>query len=113
MPGAVLAGVPTPDLLFAGSVGFLPGGRAMLGKDQEVCLFLARHPAETFYILPDFWGAIDARSPNAEKEVELAKRTAKLLADPMAGLKSKDADDRLITAMRAGAFMQAAARAGR
>lgn len=93
--GTALAGVKDVTQI---RVGFLPGGRAMLGKDQEVCLFLTRHPVETFYIMPDFYGAIDAKSPNGEKEVELAKRTAKLLADPMAGLKSKDADDRLITA---------------
>lgn len=78
-------------------VAFLPGGRSSLSKDQQVCLFLTRHPKETFYVLPGFYDVLDVSSPEGEKELELVKRCGKLLADPIAGMKSKDADDRLLT----------------
>jgi hypothetical protein len=38
-------------------------------------------------------------NPNFDKEVDEAKRCAKLLADPMASLKAKEAGDRGLTAM--------------
>jgi hypothetical protein len=99
-------------------VGFIPppppanpgGGRPIVigprfrgvtfTEDEEGCLMLTKHHECDFYILADhYYGAIKkANNTNYEKEVEETKKAAKLLADPMASLKSKDADERFQTA---------------
>jgi hypothetical protein len=73
------------------------GGRAPVVKlevDQEACLLLSKHHDADFYTI-NYDGLFDKK---AEKELEQIKKAAKLLADPKAGLESKDAKDRLITA---------------
>jgi hypothetical protein len=90
-------------------VGFLPqtglpvrpgiGRLPTLAKDQEVCLFLSQHPDGTFYTLPTINGVIDKKTDaNFENSVAEAKKGAKLLSDPKAGLESRDAGDRFLTA---------------
>jgi hypothetical protein len=89
-------------------VGFLPAQPGVvrpgamrpvtLAKDQEVCLFLTPHFKASFLTVPQYFDAVDKANPNFDKEVAEAKRCAKLLADPKAGLQSKDADDRYTTA---------------
>jgi hypothetical protein len=69
-----------------------------LEVDQEVCIFLKKHHEGEFYVAQNYFDVIDKKSPTFEKEVELAKKCAKALADPKASLKSKDADERLTTA---------------
>jgi len=66
--------------------------------DQEVCVFLKRHHEGDFYIAAAYFDVIDKKSPNFEKEVDQAKKCAKVLADPAASLKSKDAGERTLTA---------------
>jgi hypothetical protein len=70
-----------------------------LKVDQEACLFLVRHPTEAFYVAP-LAENILPKTGNAgfEKQAEQVKRAAKLLADPKAGLKAKDAEERALTA---------------
>jgi hypothetical protein len=77
-----------------------PGGYRppTLAQGQEVCLFLAQHPEGTFYTLPAYFSVIDKKAPTFEKDVAEAKKDAKLLDDPGAGLESKDAPDRFLTA---------------
>jgi hypothetical protein len=92
-------------------IGFLPpraggpirpglrGPSFVLTTDQECCLFLVKHHAEDFYVAaPMAWAFPDKQNADYEKSVEDAKKCCKLLADPEAGLKSKEADDRLLTA---------------
>lgn len=70
-----------------------------LTKDQEVCLFLTPHASESFFVAPMYYDVIDKKSnPNFDKEVALVRRCTKVLADPNAGLKSKDGEDRLLAA---------------
>jgi hypothetical protein len=70
-----------------------------LEKDQEVCLFLTKHTEGDFYIAPAYFSAIQKNgNPNFAKEVDDARKSAKLLVDPMAGLKAKDSKDRFETA---------------
>ncbi len=84
-----------------------PGGPVLLIKrrptvkfnvDQEVCVFLKRHHDGDFYVAAAYFDVIDKKNANFEKDVEQAKKAAKVLADPMASLKSKSADERTFTA---------------
>ncbi|MFN4261413.1 MAG: hypothetical protein ACK4RK_19175 [Gemmataceae bacterium] len=69
-----------------------------LSEKQEALFFLTQHPAETFYVLPIFYDVVPKTAPNFAKDVALLRRCAKLLDNPLAGLKSNDRDDRLLTA---------------
>jgi hypothetical protein len=68
-------------------------------KDQEVLLFLQPHFDGNFLNAPAFFDAVDKQgNANFEKEIAEAKQSAKLLADPAAGLKSDKQEDRYLTA---------------
>jgi hypothetical protein len=86
-------------------VGFLPQmGRARfphlkLEVGQEACFFLQPHPELDLRITPMYFQVVDRKTnPEFKKEVELARRCGKLLADPIAALKAKEAEDRFLTA---------------
>jgi hypothetical protein len=72
--------------------------QAALAKDQEVCVFLNPLADQPFYVMQNYFDVIDKKTPGFEKEVEMAKRCARLLGDPDASLKGKDAEDRFLTA---------------
>jgi hypothetical protein len=85
---------PTPGVVRPG--GYRP---PTLTEDEEALLFLTKHFDADFYIYPAYFDVVKkANNANYEKEVEEAKKDAKLLADPTAGLKSKEAEDRYLTA---------------
>jgi hypothetical protein len=69
--------------------------------DQEACVFLKKHHEGDFYVAQAYFDVIDKKQAgeNFDKQVEEAKKAAKLLADPKASLKSKDADERTTTAV--------------
>lgn len=70
-----------------------------LSLDQEACLFLVKHPTEDFYVGVQYYDVINKTGDaNFDKSVDEVRRAAKLLADPAAGFKSKEADDRFLTA---------------
>jgi hypothetical protein len=74
-------------------------GSVQLTQDQEGIFFLQKHPTENFNIITDFQNFVSKKdNPNFAKDLELTKKYAKLLADPKANLKSKDAEDRSTTA---------------
>jgi hypothetical protein len=78
-----------------------PGPRfqpVVLAKDQEGCFLLNPHFEESFYIAPSADYVLDKSNPNHDKDLEIVRNCAKLLSDPDAGLKSKNADDRATTA---------------
>jgi hypothetical protein len=93
-------------------VGFLPSAPGVgtrppirrfptfrLEPGQEVVLFLVKHHEGNFQIGQAYYDVIvKAGNANFDKDVAEAKRAAALLADPKAGLESKDAADRLLTA---------------
>ncbi len=66
--------------------------------DQEAMLFLVKHPEADFYVLPAYFSAIDKKGPNFANDLAEVRKAARLLADPKAGLESKNADERLLTA---------------
>ena len=70
-----------------------------LSLDQEACLFLVKHPTEDFYIGQNYFDVINKTGNDAfDKNMDEVKRAAGLLADPAAGLKAKNNDDRFLTA---------------
>jgi len=84
-----------------GGIGRPIGGRGSgeLTADQEGLFFLQKHPAGNFSIITHFQNFVAKKdNPNFAKDLELTKKYAKLLADPKANLKSKDAEDRSTTA---------------
>jgi hypothetical protein len=87
------------------SVGFIVPSPSRRPADfqwsvgQEGCFFLRRHPDESFHVIQAAWDVVDkARTKEFDRDLSLVKRCAKLLTDPAAGLRSKDAEDRLLTA---------------
>jgi hypothetical protein len=66
--------------------------------DQEVLLFLVKHHEADFYVMPAYFSVIDKKGPNFANDLAEVQKAARLLADPKAGLESKNADERLLTA---------------
>jgi hypothetical protein len=77
-----------------------PGGRrgVVYSTGQEGLFFLTKHHDENFYLAPMYFSFTDKQNANFAKDLELTKRCVKLLEEPMTSLKSKDAEDRLLTA---------------
>jgi hypothetical protein len=70
-----------------------------LALEQEACLFLVKHPTEDFYVGQAYYDVINKKdNADFDKNLDEVKRAVKLLADPMAGLKSKSNDERFQTA---------------
>jgi hypothetical protein len=68
-------------------------------EDEELCLFLAKHHEGDFYIIPGYFDLTKKKgTANYEEFLKEVKRCATLFADPDAALKSKDANERLLTA---------------
>lgn len=89
--------------------GAAPGGpiRPMIRRpmgvsftlDQEAMLFLTKHHEGDFYVAPMYFSVVNKQgNANFEKDVEEVKHCIKLLADPKAGLDSKEMADRVTTA---------------
>ncbi|HZZ82220.1 MAG TPA: hypothetical protein VFE62_27225 [Gemmataceae bacterium] len=80
---------------------FVSGARPVqLNPGQEGLFILKKHDKENFYTLPGVIGFYINSDKNTgfDKEVQSAKLAARLSADPQAGLKAKDADQRLLAA---------------
>jgi hypothetical protein len=73
-------------------------GTPKLAVGQEALLFLYPHHDAGFHTVPGFYEILDKKTKTFARDVEQARKAAKLLADPMPGLKSKDATERLETA---------------
>jgi hypothetical protein len=69
-----------------------------LKPGQEAIFLLTRRESEPFFQLPGPWAVLDKKSASYDKDADLVKRCARALADPDAGLKAKDADERYLTA---------------
>lgn len=78
-----------------------PGGfrGVTFNLNQEACLFLTKHHEGDFYTAPMYFSVINKPgNANFDKEMDEVKHCAKLLADPKAGLESKDKEERFLTA---------------
>lgn len=92
-------------------VGFFPpalaGGRVIrrypavdLAAGDEALFYLTRHPTKkNVYVATMYYDVAKKQgNPNFDAELAEARKAAKLLADPKAGLESKDAADRCAAA---------------
>jgi hypothetical protein len=79
-------------------IGLLPCQRAVVGK--EACFFLFPHFEETFYVVPRQFGEplVKESNPGFASETRRYQRWAELLEDASASLKSKNEDERFVTA---------------
>jgi hypothetical protein len=77
-----------------------PGRKPLILKvGQTGCFFLRKHPEESFHVLPASWDLIErGKAERYDEEVALARRCGRLLGDTDAGLRSRDGEDRLLTA---------------
>jgi hypothetical protein len=69
-----------------------------LKEGQEMLLFLSKHPSADFYVMPWLHPPVDLKDEGGKKELEVMKRFAAALADPMKGLKSDKPEVRAETA---------------
>jgi hypothetical protein len=65
---------------------------------QDGLFFLNKHHQESFYLAPQYFNFISAQAPNFKQEVTLTKLTIRLGDNLAAGLKSKDAEERFMSA---------------
>jgi hypothetical protein len=95
-----IAFLPAPKGPVGGPIrpGIRRAPALQLTKDMEACFFLTPHAEENFFVIPNLAPPIDGKADNFKKDVAEAKRLAKLLDDPKASLKSKNAADRELTA---------------
>jgi hypothetical protein len=70
----------------------------MLEKGQEVLLFARPHFSEPFYTITAKGDVVDGKEASFKADVELAKKTVTVLAEPMTSLKSKDGSERYLAA---------------
>jgi hypothetical protein len=78
-----------------------PGGfrPLVLENGMEGCFFLTKHPVEDMYVATTMDSFINKKdNNNYDKDLKTIKHIGKMLADPMKGLKSKDATERAETA---------------
>ncbi|HJT77170.1 MAG TPA: tetratricopeptide repeat protein [Gemmataceae bacterium] len=80
-------------------VGVGPGpAMPELTEGQAGCFFLHRHPDGPFHVLSAGSDFIDSRRQDYGTALSLAARCARLLEGPDEGLRSRDGEDRLLTA---------------
>jgi hypothetical protein len=84
--------VPIPAGVFVSPPPF----QASVG--QEGCFFLSKHADADLFVPSGQLNFIDKKSDTFEKDLALIKRCTKILSDPNAALKGKDADDRFLAA---------------
>jgi hypothetical protein len=87
---------PKPGIVVSGGPHRFPQMNHTVG--QEACFFLTKHFEGDFHVAQMYYEVVEKKAPNFDKDLALVKRCAKLLEDPRAGLKAKDAEDRLMTA---------------
>src|SRR5262249_26042305 len=90
-----IAFLPAPKGPVGGPIrpGIRRAPALQLTKGLEACFFLTPHFEETFHLIPNVTPPMDSKAENFKKELEEVKRIAKLLDDPKASLKSKNAAD--------------------
>jgi hypothetical protein len=69
-----------------------------LKEGQEGIFFLTKHPSGEFYTITPLLAPLDPQAENYKTQVELVKKAAAVLADPMKSLKSGKAEDRYFAA---------------
>ena len=86
-------GIPCNTIISGGKTIYLP--LVMVKQGQEACFFVTQHYSKGFYELG--LSNMLVQDANYKTDLELTKRCVQLLATPDEGLKSKNAEDRLLT----------------
>jgi len=68
---------------------------ATLTEGQEGVFFLLKHHEGDFYILIRYGQPLDKKAPDYESQLQSVKKIVKVIEDPVASLKAKEAGDRL------------------
>ncbi len=84
--------VPTPPGVAISPPPFQPT------VDLEGCFFLTKNAVGDFYIAPLQLNVLGKSNPNYEKDIALLKKCAKIMENPNAALKGKNAEDRFLAA---------------
>jgi hypothetical protein len=66
-----------------------------LKEGQEALFFLAKHPSANFYVLVNNAAPIDITTDAGKKQLDDVKKALAVVAEPMKGLKSEKAEERL------------------
>jgi hypothetical protein len=69
-----------------------------LAVGQDGLFYLTKHHQEDFLVAPAYFSFSSSQNANFNQEVDTARKTVKMLADPMPALKSTDARERLLAA---------------
>ncbi len=81
---------------------FRPGFRrpgVVLNVGQDGLFYLKKLSGNDLYTLPAYYSYVNSSDrATLEREINEARKTLKILQDPMASLKSKDGEERLLTA---------------
>jgi hypothetical protein len=77
-------------------VGFVVPPKLELGQDG--LFYMSKHHEEKFFVLPGFFDFTDRKDSTFDDELKTGQLAAKALAKPLEGLKSKAAEERLMTA---------------
>jgi hypothetical protein len=73
--------------------------QATLSDGQEGVFFLTKHHDGDFYIMQQFGLPLDKKAADYDKQLETVKRIIKIVEDPAAALKVKDAAERQFAAV--------------
>jgi hypothetical protein len=65
---------------------------------MEGCFFLTKHGVGGFYLAPGGLNFLNKKNPSFDKDIVLLKRCVKILQEPNAALKAKNAEERFLAA---------------
>lgn len=65
---------------------------------EEMLFFLSKHSNGEFYVMPGMSPPVSIKDEHGKKELESVKKIAEVIGDPMKGLKSDKASERIETA---------------
>jgi hypothetical protein len=108
-PGAIGGGIQILPALPPGNFqpqpGLIGGRRPYIGgvmnlqMGQDGIFMLNKHHKENFYLVPNYTSFVNRQNnPNFDNEVKTAKQLGKVMGDPVAFLKSEDAQERVTAA---------------
>jgi hypothetical protein len=83
----------------AGPADMDVGYRLHLKKGDVFCLFLHKHPTQDFYIEFKYGPPLDPAKKEDAATLEVVKKVAAVLAEPVKALKAETAEDRVFAAL--------------
>jgi hypothetical protein len=97
-PGVLRAAFQAPNHSAPPGAASVKKNQVKLRVGQTGCFFLTKHPDESFYGVRSTADVLNRTAKDYDKDLALVKRCAHQLGDLDAGLRSTDADERLLCA---------------